>query len=54
MRRSPNMSRQQMLQTKACGFGSLALSDALLAFNQFSRDFRLTDVHGSVVKEILA
>lgn len=51
---SLTFSSRLMLRTTACGLGRLALADSRLTFNQFGRDFRLTDVHGSVVKEILA
>jgi hypothetical protein len=32
----------------------LGVDHTKLTFNQVGRDFRLTDVHGSVVQEILA
>jgi hypothetical protein len=44
-----SVTRRKLLRANACGFGGLAPAD-----DRLGRDFRLTNVHGSVVKEILA
>ena len=48
------ISRRQILNRFASGFGTLGLDHEKLTDRYSGRDFRLPDVSGKVVREILA